>query len=188
MKKILAFGLFSAFACANLFGQAAPVVGVTDPSALFTDKDPVLNKNKQAAMHIVIDLLAYGHWNEADKWITEKYIQHNPGFASGRDTIMKFFGARGGGRPIPTDPKEWSTKIVAVTTQGQDYVCVASVSTRPDPRNPGQTYTTTHFDMWRFVDGKADEHWDEGQISAAPAGGGGRGPGGPGGPPQGSKQ
>jgi predicted SnoaL-like aldol condensation-catalyzing enzyme len=90
---------------------------------------------------------------------------------------MKAFGARGAGRPIPTDPKDWSTKIVAVTTQGNDVVCVASVSTRPDPRNPGQTYTTTHFDMWRFVDGKADEHWDEGQISAAPAGG--RGPGGP---------
>jgi hypothetical protein len=34
--------------------------------------------------------------------------------------------------------------------------------------------------MWRFVDGKADEHWDEGQINAAPAGG--RGAGGPGGP------
>src|SRR6478736_389904 len=169
MKNILVVGLLLALSSVNLFGQAAPVVGVADPTSLFTDKDPVLHKNKQAAMHIVIDLLAYGHWNEADKWLTERYIQHNPGFASGRGT----------GRPIPADPKEWSTKIVAVTTQGNDIVCVASVSTRPDPRNPGQTYTTTHFDMWRFVDGKADEHWDEGQINAAPAGG--RGPGAPGG-------
>ena len=70
-----------------------------------------------------------------------------------------------------------------MTTQGNDVVCVASVSTRPDPRNPGQTYTTTHFDMWRFVDGKADEHWDEGQINAAPAGGRA-----PGGPPPGARQ
>jgi predicted SnoaL-like aldol condensation-catalyzing enzyme len=68
-----------------------------------------------------------------------------------------------------------------VTTQGNDIVYVASVSTPPDPRDPGQTYTTTHFDMWRFVDGKADEHWDEGQITAP---GGGRG--GPGGPPAGA--
>jgi len=52
-----------------------------------------------------------------------------------------------------------------------------------DPRNPGQTYTTTHFDMWKFIDGKADEHWDEGQIAAPAAGG--RGAGGPGGPPPG---
>ena len=116
-------------------------------------------------MHIVIDLLAYGHWNEADKWLTEKYIQHNPAFGSGprgRDDGVQ----QEPPRPIPADPKDWSTKIVAVTTQGKDIVCVASVSTRPDPRNPGQTYTTTHFDMWRFVNGKADEHWDEGTINA----------------------
>ena len=165
-------GTFTLVACANLFGQAAPVVGAPDPTALFKDKDKTLNKNKQAAMHIVIDLLAYGHWNEADKWLTDKYIQHNPNFGSGRAPIMAAFG-KNAPRPIPADPKDWSTKIVAVTTQGKDIVCVASVSTRPDPRNPGQTYTTTHFDMWRFVDGKADEHWDEGAINAA--GGQGKG-------------
>jgi predicted SnoaL-like aldol condensation-catalyzing enzyme len=170
MKRIALAGLFLALTGATMFGQAAPVVGAVDPTPLFTDKDPVLHKNKQAAMHIVIDLLAYGHWNEADKWLTERYIQHNPAFESGSATIIKAFGARGAGRPIPADPKDWSTKIVAVTSQGNDIVCVASVSTRPDPRKPGQTYTTTHFDMWRFVDGKADEHWDEGQITA-PAGG-----------------
>jgi predicted SnoaL-like aldol condensation-catalyzing enzyme len=158
-------GTLTLVACANLFGQAAPVVGAADPTALFKDKDKTLNKNKQAAMHIVIDLLAYGHWNEADKWLTEKYIQHNPGFSSGRQIVMTAF-SKSAPRPIPPDPKDWSTKIVAVTTQGKDIVCVASVSTRPDPRNPGQTYTTTHFDMWRFVDGKADEHWDEGAINA----------------------
>ena len=74
MKNILAVLLLCAFACVNLFGQAAPVVGVADPTYLFTDKDPVLHKNKQAAMHIVIDLLGYGHWNEAEKWITDRYI------------------------------------------------------------------------------------------------------------------
>jgi predicted SnoaL-like aldol condensation-catalyzing enzyme len=161
-------------ACANLFGQAAPVVGVDDPMSLFKDKDKTLNTNKQAAMHIVIDLLAYGHWNEADKWLTDRYIQHNPSFGSGRAPIVAAFG-KNAPRPIPADPKDWSTKIVAVTTQGKDIVCVASVSTRPDPRNPGQTYTTTHFDMWRFVNGKADEHWDEGTINVGGRGGKGKG-------------
>src|SRR5215471_20886119 len=98
MKSIPAVVLLCGLACVTVFGQAAPVVGVADPTSLFTDKDPVLQKNKQAAMHIVIDLLAYGHWNEADKWLTERYIQHNPGFASGRYTIVKAFGARGAGR------------------------------------------------------------------------------------------
>lgn len=162
--------------CASLFGQAAPVVGVADPAPLFKDKDKTLNMNKQAAMHIVIDLLECGKWNEADKWLTERYIQHNPNFGSGRAPIVAAFG-KNPPRACPADPKDWRTKIVAVTTQGKDIVCVASVSTRPDPRNPGQTYTTTHFDMWRFVDGKADEHWDEGTINVPGARGGGGGGG-----------
>ena len=169
--KLTLLGISTLIACANLFGQAAPVVGAADPTALFKDKDKTLNANKQAAMHIVIDLLAYGHWNEADKWLTEKYIPAQPEFRFRARAHHGGVRQERAPRPIPPDPKDWSTKIVAVTTQGKDIVCVASVSTRPDPRNPGQTYTTTHFDMWRFVDGKADEHWDEGAINA---GGGGK--------------
>ena len=163
MKRFALVGLLTVVASSFLFGQAVPVTGADDPTALFTDKDPVLNRNKQAAMHIVIDLLEAGHWSEADKWLTERYIQHNPGFSSGRETIMKAFGARPGG-PLPATLKDAKTKVVAVLAQG-DLVCVATVKVQPDPREAGKTYTTTHFDMWRFVDGKADEHWDEGTIN-----------------------
>ncbi len=169
MKRIALAGLITLAASATLFGQAAPVVGVDDPMKLFTDQDPTINKNKQAAMHIVIDLLECGHWDDAPKWLTERYIQHNPAFASGRETVMKAFAGRGAPRPCPTDPKEWKTKIVSVSVDG-DKITVASRSERPNPRQPGTTYTTTHFDMWRFVDGKADEHWDEGTIQPLPPG------------------
>jgi len=167
MKRIALVGLFSVLASAAVYGQATPVVGVDDPAAAFTDKDPVLNRNKQAAMHIVIDLLEAGHWSEADKWLTERYIQHNPAFSNGREPIMKAFGGRGPGRPIPASPKDWRTKVVAVVAEG-DLVAVVTRVELPDPRTPGQTYTTTHYDMWRFVDGKADEHWDEGRINPPP--------------------
>ena len=164
MKRIALAGLISVIAAAAAFGQAAPVVAADDPAALFTDKDPVLNKNKQAAMHIVIDLLECGRWAEADKWLTERYIQHNPGFASGREIVMKAFGARGPGRPVPANPKDWRTKVVAVLAEG-DLVAVVTRVEAKDPRDESKTYTTTHYDMWRFVDGKADEHWDEGRIN-----------------------
>ncbi len=163
MKRTALVGLLAVLASASLFGQAVPVVGVDDPAPLFTDKDPVLNCNKQAAMHIVVDLLEAGHWSEADKWLTEKYIQHNPAFTSGRETVMKAFGSRPG-RPLPASSKDWRTKVVAVLATG-DLVCVATRSELPDPRILGQTYTTTHFDMRRFVDGKADEHWDDARIN-----------------------
>ncbi len=161
---------------AGLMAAQEPVKGANDPEALFTSKDPRLNTNKQAAMHIMRDLLEAGHWDEAPKWLTEKYIQHNPGFASGRQTVMNAFGARGTPRPIP-DKNSWRTKVVSVVAEG-DYVTVAVVRELPDPREAGKTYTTTWFDMWRFVDGKADEHWDYGTINLPGAGRGGAAPAG----------
>jgi predicted SnoaL-like aldol condensation-catalyzing enzyme len=163
-----------------------PVVGSKDPESLFTSKDPKLQTNKQAAMHIMRDLLEAGHWDEAPKWLTEKYIQHNPCCANGRQTVMTFFGSRGKPRPIP-DKNSWATKVVSVVAEG-DLVTVGVAWECEDPRAPGKTYTTTWFDMWRFVDGKADEHWDYGTIpgqgnpadcsrvrpGAPPAGGGQR--------------
>jgi predicted SnoaL-like aldol condensation-catalyzing enzyme len=168
MKRILILASLAAAVFVALYGQAVPVTGADDPAPLFTDKDPVLHRNKQAAMHIVFDLLAYSHWDEAPKWLTEKYIQHNPGFASGRQTVMDAFSKFSKAKQIPASTKDYAPKIVAVLAQG-DLVAVMNRVERPDPRNPGQTYTTTHYDMWRFVDGKADEHWDEGAINAPPA-------------------
>src|SRR6516164_8379044 len=144
MRKSLAstFAL-AAFGCLRIAAQE-PVTAPADQEALFRDKDPVLNRNKQAAMHIYVDLLKAGHWSEADKWLTERYIQHNPNFATGRAPIVAAFG-KNPGRPIPP-AKDWD--VVAVVAQG-DLVIVTNRVERSDPRTPGQTYTTTHFDMWR---------------------------------------
>src|SRR5215470_13558397 len=44
-----------------------PVVGSKDPESLFTSKDAKLNTNKQAAMHIMRDLLEAGHWDRSEE-------------------------------------------------------------------------------------------------------------------------
>src|SRR5438094_10333914 len=67
------------------------VVGASDPDALFHSSDPTLNSNKQVAYHIVKDLLEAGHWELADKYLTERYIQHNPNAAPGRAGVVKYF-------------------------------------------------------------------------------------------------
>jgi predicted SnoaL-like aldol condensation-catalyzing enzyme len=135
-----------------------PVVGVSDPDALFHDKNPKLDRNKQAAYHIVKDLLEAGHWEMADRWLTPRYIQHNPLAKSGRDGVVAFFTQvmKVQPKPIPTKMK---TAIVSVVAQG-DYVIVAYPREHPNAADPSKSYSTTWFDMWRFVDGKADEHWD----------------------------
>ena len=135
-----------------------PVTGAPDAEALFTSPDPKLHRNKQAAYHIQRDLLEAGHWELADRWLTERYIQHNPNAASGRAGVVDFFTKVLKVQPKPI-PAKLSGEVVAVIAEG-DYVVIVTPRTLKDPKDPAKTYTTSWFDMWRFVDGKADEHWD----------------------------
>ncbi len=136
----------------------APVVGAADAEALFTSPDPKLHRNKQAAYHIERDLLEAGHWELADRWLTERYVQHNPNAASGRAAAVAYFTRVLKVRPKPI-PAKLAKPVVAVLAEG-DYVVVITPRVVQVPGDPAQTYTTGWFDLWRFVDGKADEHWD----------------------------
>jgi predicted SnoaL-like aldol condensation-catalyzing enzyme len=161
----LAFAAFAAAAPAPARAQAEPVTPAADIEALFTDPDPALHRNKQAAYHIMRELLAANHWDRAGEWLTERYIQHNPNAGSGRAAVVHYFADVLGRKPTPV-PERLATPIVAVIAEG-DLVVVAIARTLPHPTEPGKTYTTTWFDMWRFVDGKADEHWDGATLPAA---------------------
>ncbi len=57
-----------------------------------------------------------------------------------------------------------TTEVVAVIAD-DEYVTVMMPRKYPDPRKAGTEYYTTWFDTWRFVDGKADEHWDPATIT-----------------------
>jgi predicted SnoaL-like aldol condensation-catalyzing enzyme len=138
------------------FAQS-PVVAAPDPDALFTSSDEKLHRNKQAAYHIVKDLLECNHWDQAHKYIDKGYIQHNPNAADGLDAVVKFFVDIIKVKPTPI-PEKMKTKVVSVVAEG-DLVTVAFVKEEKHART-GEKYTTTWFDQWRFVDGKAIEHWD----------------------------
>ena len=130
-----------------------PVNPAADVESLFRDRNPKLDEMKQVAYHIEKDLLQCNHWDDAEKWLTERYIQHNPLVASGRAAVVKFFGSR----PKSATCSKLTAPVVAVLADG-DLVTVVTVANRKDSK--GEPYTTTWFDMWRIKDGKADEHWD----------------------------
>ena len=158
MKKLsLCVWLVAIFALLPVRAQE-PVVGVADAESLFKSADPKLNANKQVAYGIFRDLLEANHWELADKYLTERYIQHNPNAASGRAGVITFFTKVMKVQPKPIG-KKLTSKIVSVTAEG-DLVTVARPREYKDPKDPSKTYTTTWFDMWRIKDGKADEHWD----------------------------
>ena len=130
-----------------------PVKAAADVELLFKDRNTRLNEMKQVAYHIERDLLQCNRWDEADNWLTERYVQHNPLVGSGRAAVVKFFGSR----PKAATCEKLDSPVVAVLADG-DLVTVVTVANRKDSK--GSPYTTTWFDMWRIVDGKADEHWD----------------------------
>ena len=158
MNRSLPLALFAACLAIVPAKAQEPVTGAPDAEVLFTSPDPKLHRNKQAAYHIQRDLLEAGHWELADRWLTDRYIQHNPNAKSGRAGVVAFFTQVLKIQPKPI-PAKLSQKVVAVIAEG-DYVTIVTPRTLKDPKDPAKSYTTSWFDMWRFVDGKADEHWD----------------------------
>jgi predicted SnoaL-like aldol condensation-catalyzing enzyme len=166
-KRMRASGLSwlagTALACSALaLTQSAvaqePVVGAADADALFHSSNPRLNANMQVAYHIEKDLLEANHWELADRYLTARYLQHNPNAASGLAAVVNYFTRvrKVLAKPIPA---KLGIPVVAVVAQG-DLVIVTTPRVVRDPSDSSKSYTTTWFDMWRFKDGKADEHWD----------------------------
>lgn len=141
-----------------------PVVVAADPEKLFTDADPVLHANKQVVLHVVRELIQCGWWEQADRYLSQRYIQHHPAVRSGRDNIVAFFS---GAQRTPTCDK-LTMPIVSVLTSG-DVVGVVFRLELDHPDKPGTKYTTISYDQWRIVDGKADEHWDTSRLGEPPA-------------------
>ena len=112
------------------------MVGVKDPEALFKDSDAMLNRNKQAALHIMRELLQCGQWDRAGEWLTQAYHQHNPNAASGLQGVVTFFTQVMKVKRIDKCDK-LTTEVVAVTAD-DDYVTVMMPRKYPDPRTPGQ--------------------------------------------------
>jgi predicted SnoaL-like aldol condensation-catalyzing enzyme len=155
-------------AAAQMRALSDPVVAHPDPESLFSSKDKKLNRNKQAALRIMRELLQCNQWDRAGEWLTDKYIQHNPMAASGLAGVKKYFLEVAKRKPTPTCTK-LNPGTVAVQAEG-DYVTVLTVREFKYADDPSKGYTSTWFDTWRFVDGKADEHWDPATLPApAPA-------------------
>jgi predicted SnoaL-like aldol condensation-catalyzing enzyme len=165
-------------AAAQMRALSDPVVAHPDPESLFSSKDRNLHRNKQAALRIMRELLQCNQWDRAGEWLTDRYVQHNPMAASGLKGVQDYFINIAKRKPTPTCTK-LTSPVVAVQAEG-DFVTVLAVREIKYTDDPSRSYTTTWFDTWRFVDGKADEHWDPATLptpappaaaAAAPASG-----------------
>jgi len=161
MRRIVLIALL--FSVASVLHAQEPVVGAKDPESLFKSSDAKLNRNKEATLHIMRELLQCGQWDRAGEWLTDAYHQHNPNAASGLKGVVTYFTQVVKVKRVDNCGK-LTTEVVAVMAEG-DYVTVLTPRKYPDPRTAGKDYYTSWFDTWRFVNGKADEHWDPATIA-----------------------
>jgi len=139
----------------TVFGQVPPTPA-PDQMALLQSKDPKLAANKKLVFDMWRTIIQAAHVDEAPKYFTEGYIQHNPNVATGRDSMVAYMKAT---RPVKPIEPTIHFPVVAIMAEG-DKVLVASVTFLPDPENPGKKYAGTHFDLFRIEHGKIAEHWD----------------------------
>jgi predicted SnoaL-like aldol condensation-catalyzing enzyme len=88
--------------------------------------------------------------------MTPTYIQHNPNFADGPDAIMGFLNTAKARQIFETVKFAGEPLVIA---EG-DYVMMMQPVYRPIPDQPGETFVSFWFDLWRMEDGRAAEHWD----------------------------
>ena len=137
-----------------VFG-ALPVAPASDQAVLLKSKDPKLAANKKAAYDFYRIVLRGLRLDQAEKYMRDDYMQHNPNADTGMAGFKEYFTKLGGPKDIPAT----IDGLVAIQAEG-DYVTLSFVREYPDPSDKTKKYTTTWFDMFRFVDGKIAEHWD----------------------------
>jgi predicted SnoaL-like aldol condensation-catalyzing enzyme len=149
-----AFALSLALACVPAFA-ALPVKPAPDQAALLKSPDKKLAANKKAAYDFYRIVLRGLRLDQADKYMKEDYMQHNPNAETGLKGFKEYFTKLGGPKDIPAT----IDGLVAIQAEGE-YVTMSFVREYDDPTAKGKKYTTTWFDMFRFENGKIAEHWD----------------------------
>ncbi|WP_434989559.1 nuclear transport factor 2 family protein [Xanthomonas melonis] len=148
------------------FAQTA-VTENTNHAKMLSGSNWVEIQNKRIVYDFWRKVFEAGHVELTPLYMHRDYIQHNPTIPNGRDAFISFLR---GFRPNPTPIKSRvDGPLVAITADG-DLVTLVWVMTLPNPNKPGETYTTTWFDMFRVVEGRIKEHWDPATINPVPAG------------------
>lgn len=137
-----------------------PVEPHPNQQALLQSSDATLAANKKLVYDFWRYVLVARDMDKAVEYMAEDYIQHNPGIPTGRATFIGFFG-RMPSRPV----QDTIDGLVSIVAEG-DLVSMFFRRDCQDPRNSGETYTTTWFDMFRVENGMVAEHWDYGTVRA----------------------
>ena len=89
------------------------------------------------------------------------YIQHNPNLLNGPAGIIGPRGVTRNGELPPINPIPEKLEVPPVVTAAKgDFAWVVWEREEKDPKDPSKTDHYNFFDIFRFANGKLEEHWD----------------------------
>lgn len=134
-----------------------PVLENPNHEAMLASDNPQLASNKRIVYDMWRVLLEAGQTDQAEKFLTKDYTDHNPIVPPGREAFVEYLKQRSK-KEIEDRVK---SKIVSITAE-RDRVIIGFVREleNPKPENKGEIYTTSGFDMYRIENGLVAEHWD----------------------------
>jgi predicted SnoaL-like aldol condensation-catalyzing enzyme len=160
MSRFIASMVLALAVVAPLAANAqVPVQANPNHEQMLASADPKLVANKQLVYDFWREVFEAAHMEQAEKYMAETYIQHNPNVATGRAAFIEFFSKIKKPKPIEA---RVAAPLVSITAEG-NLVVLAFARENPDPKDPAKKYTTTWFDMFRLEDGRIAEHWDPAQ-------------------------
>jgi predicted SnoaL-like aldol condensation-catalyzing enzyme len=159
-RTLLALAFAAGLALPSAALAQVAVTPAADQLAQLNSPDAKLAYNKKLVFDLWRTVVIAGHAEDAPKFVSEGYIQHNPMVPTGRAPMMKFFQTRCCKDIPPTIPN-----MVSLVAEG-DMVVLATVRNLKDAG--GQDYTSTWFDMFRIENGLVAEHWDTATKPSAP--------------------
>jgi len=153
---LVMLGLLAAMSMSVQAGSPVTALPPGTQQQLLQSDNPQLAANKKLVFDFWREVIEAGQLDKAYQYLSDDYIQHNPNIADGSAAFVAFFATFTKQKPVQP---QISLPLVNIIAEGP-YVTLVFVQTLPDKANPGQTYTTTAFDMFRVSQGKIVEHWD----------------------------
>lgn len=110
-------------------------------------------KNQQLALNWYREVVAYGHVDLANKYMSDDFAEHSANVSGGRADFVAYYGKMGAKPLQPQLPRQ----PIQTLTKGDYVVLVWEIE---DEDAKGVKYKYNNFDVIRIANGKIAEHWD----------------------------
>jgi predicted SnoaL-like aldol condensation-catalyzing enzyme len=136
-------------------GKPVPVVAHPNQAVLLQSESPALAANKTLVHEFWRTVVLGGQVTKTANYLTDNFIEHNPLLPTSREGFQRYVAEHSKPGTTPAS----IANLVTLIAEGP-YVVMTLISYYPEPDNAANSYTSTHFELFRVANGKIAEHWD----------------------------